>query len=68
MLPTVLGSFRRSTQSYGVGFLAFALVGASGAVALGFVGRTWESTFLGKGGVVVARPMPEPVGASWWNN
>jgi hypothetical protein len=36
------------TQSYGGGFLAFALVGASGAVALFFVGRTWEGTFLGE--------------------
>jgi NNP family nitrate/nitrite transporter-like MFS transporter len=53
VLPTVLGSRRQVTQSYGVGFLAFALIGASGAVALVFVGRTWETTFLGKGGVVV---------------
>jgi hypothetical protein len=36
------------TQSYGGGFLAFALVGAAGAVALFFVGRTWEGTFLGE--------------------
>ena len=56
VLPTVLGGLRQWTQGYGVGFLAFALVGALGAVALVFVGRTWESTFLGKGGVVVVRP------------
>ena len=48
MLPNALGSLRQLTQSYGGGFLAFALVGASGAVALFFVGRTWEGTFLGK--------------------
>jgi NNP family nitrate/nitrite transporter-like MFS transporter len=32
------------------GFLAFALVGLSGAIALFFVGRSWQLTFLGKGG------------------
>ncbi len=62
VLPNALGSLRQLTQSYGGGFLAFALVGASGAVALFFVGRTWEGTFLGKGGVVVVRPTPERVG------
>src|SRR4051795_13185193 len=39
VLPNVLGSLRQWTHSYGGGFLAFALVGASGAVALSFVGR-----------------------------
>jgi MFS transporter, NNP family, nitrate/nitrite transporter len=62
VLPNVLGSLRQLTQSYGDGFLAFALVGASGAGALSFVGRTWEGTFLGKGGVVVVRPTPGRVG------
>jgi len=47
MLPNALGSLRQLTQSYGGGFLAFALVGASGAVALFFVGKTWEGTFVG---------------------
>jgi NNP family nitrate/nitrite transporter-like MFS transporter len=62
VLPNVLGSMRQLTQSYGGGFLAFALVGASGAVALSLVGRTWEGTFLGKGGVVVVRPTPRLIG------
>ena len=48
VLPNALGSLRQLTQSYGGGFLAFALVGAAGAVALFFVGRTWEGTFLGE--------------------
>ena len=48
VLPNALGSLRQVTQSYGGGFLAFALVGASGAVALFFVGRTWEGTCLGE--------------------
>jgi hypothetical protein len=43
------------TQSYGGGFLTFALVGASGAVALLFVGRTWRARFLEKGGVVAVQ-------------
>ena len=34
------------TQSYGGGFLAFALVGASGTVTLFFVGKTWKGTFV----------------------
>jgi hypothetical protein len=62
VLPIVLGGLRQVTQSYGGGFLAFALVGASGAVALPLVGTTWEGTFLGKGGVVVVRPTAGLVG------
>jgi NNP family nitrate/nitrite transporter-like MFS transporter len=62
VLPNVLGSLRQLTRSYGGGFLALALVGALGAVALFFVGRTWAGTFLGKGGVVVVRPTPGRVG------
>jgi MFS transporter, NNP family, nitrate/nitrite transporter len=46
VLPNVLGSLKQLTQSYGGGFLAFALLATSGAVALFFVGRTWEDTFL----------------------
>jgi NNP family nitrate/nitrite transporter-like MFS transporter len=56
LLPSTLGILRQLTQSYGSGFQTFALVGASGAVALLFVGKRWEGTFLGKGGVVVVRP------------
>ena len=62
VLPNVLGGLRQVTQSYGDGFLAFALVGAFGAVALSFVGRTWAGTVLGKGRVVVVRPTPGRVG------
>jgi hypothetical protein len=58
-------STRAVTLSYGGGFLAFALVGASGAVALSLVGRTWEGTFLGRGGVVVVRPTTGRVGTPW---
>jgi NNP family nitrate/nitrite transporter-like MFS transporter len=52
VLPGALGGLRQWTQSYGCGFLAFALVGASGAVALCFVGRRWEGTSLGNEGAV----------------
>jgi NNP family nitrate/nitrite transporter-like MFS transporter len=62
VLPNGLGSLRQLTPSYGGGFLAFALVGVSGAIAVFFVGRRWEGTLLGKGGVVVVRPTPGPVG------
>jgi MFS transporter, NNP family, nitrate/nitrite transporter len=62
VLPIVLGGLRQVTQSYGGGFLAFALVGASGAVALSLVGRTWEGRFLGKGGVVAVHPTAGLVG------
>jgi MFS transporter, NNP family, nitrate/nitrite transporter len=62
VLPTALGSLRQLTQSYGGGFLVFALVGVSGAIALFLVGRRWEGTFLGKGGVVMVRPTPGRVG------
>ena len=60
MLPSAPGSLRQLTQNYGGGFLAFALVGASGAVALFFVGRTWEGTSLGNvGGVVLGATAPD---------
>jgi MFS transporter, NNP family, nitrate/nitrite transporter len=62
VLPNVLGSLRQLTQSYSSGFLAFALIAALGAVALSFVGWTWEGTFLGKGGVAVGRPTPGRAG------
>jgi NNP family nitrate/nitrite transporter-like MFS transporter len=39
VLPIALGGLRQLTHSYGGGFLAFALAGASAAVALFFVGR-----------------------------
>jgi NNP family nitrate/nitrite transporter-like MFS transporter len=55
VLPSVLGSLKQLTQSYGGGFLAFALVAASGAVALFFVGRTWERSFLGMRCLVILR-------------
>jgi MFS transporter, NNP family, nitrate/nitrite transporter len=63
VLANVLGSLRQLTASHGAGFLAFGLASAMGAGAIFLVGRTWESTFLGKGGVVVDRQAPAPVAA-----
>jgi MFS transporter, NNP family, nitrate/nitrite transporter len=63
VLANVLGSLRQLTESHGAGFLAFGLASAMGAGAIFLVGRTWESTFLGKGGVVVDRQAPAPVAA-----
>ncbi|MBV8554859.1 MAG: NarK/NasA family nitrate transporter [Planctomycetaceae bacterium] len=56
ILPTLLGILRQWTHSYSGGFLAFALIGSTGAVALAFVSQSWEGTFLGKGGVVLVGP------------
>jgi NNP family nitrate/nitrite transporter-like MFS transporter len=64
VLPNVLGVLRQLTRSYGGAFLAFAVVGVLGAVALSVVGRTWEGTFLGKCGVVVVRRSAGLVGTS----
>jgi MFS transporter, NNP family, nitrate/nitrite transporter len=62
LLPTLLGGLKQLTDSYGKGFLTFAVVVAVGAVALVFVGRMWESTFLGEGGVVPHAPAPAMAG------
>jgi NNP family nitrate/nitrite transporter-like MFS transporter len=62
VLPNVPGILRQSTRSYGGGFLAIAVVAVLGAVALSIVGRMWEGTFLGKGGVVVVLPSAGLVG------
>jgi MFS transporter, NNP family, nitrate/nitrite transporter len=62
VLPNVLGSLRQLPQSYSSGFLAFALIGTLGAVALSFVGWTWEGMFPGKGGAAVGRPTPGRAG------
>jgi NNP family nitrate/nitrite transporter-like MFS transporter len=58
LLPTVLGGLKQLTDSYSGGFLAFAVAAALGSATLMAVGRGWERTFLGKGGIVAA---PRPV-------
>jgi NNP family nitrate/nitrite transporter-like MFS transporter len=51
VLPTLLGSFRQLTGSFGGGFLFFALIGLSCAAILAWVSRAWEGVFIGRGGV-----------------
>ena len=58
LLPNLLGSLRQMTNSYSGGFIAFALIVAAGTAALAFIGRNWERTFLGKGGVVPGLAQP----------
>jgi NNP family nitrate/nitrite transporter-like MFS transporter len=50
-LPTLLGSLRQVSGSYGGGFLIFATVGISCACLLLRVSRSWEGIFVGKGGL-----------------
>ena len=51
LLPTVLGSLRQLTGSFGGGFLAFALVGGlGGAVAIAYASRGWRGIFITKDG------------------
>ncbi len=51
LLPNLLGSLRQLSGTFSGGFLVFTLVGLSCAVALLYVGRTWEGVFVGKGGL-----------------
>jgi NNP family nitrate/nitrite transporter-like MFS transporter len=55
-LPTVLGSLKRMTGSFGPGFLSFALSGVVCTGALLLLRTAWERSFLGKGGKAVADP------------
>jgi len=57
LLPNVLGVLKQTTQSFSGGFLAFAAMSLVSAVALHFVGRTWQGAFLGHGGVAASVPM-----------
>jgi NNP family nitrate/nitrite transporter-like MFS transporter len=51
-LPTVLGGLKQVTGSFAGGFLAFAVLGCLGcSVALLYVSRKWEGSFVGQGGL-----------------
>jgi NNP family nitrate/nitrite transporter-like MFS transporter len=51
LLPTVLGTLKQATGSFGGGFLAFAIVGGlGGAAALAYASRGWEGIFIQRGG------------------
>jgi NNP family nitrate/nitrite transporter-like MFS transporter len=53
-LPTLLGKLKEESGSFAGGFLAFALVGFSSAVILVYVSRSWQATFVGRGGLAMA--------------
>jgi NNP family nitrate/nitrite transporter-like MFS transporter len=49
-LPTLLGSVKQLTGSFGGGFLTFGLIAFTASVAVVFVGQRWVQMFLGRGG------------------
>jgi NNP family nitrate/nitrite transporter-like MFS transporter len=52
VLPTVLGTLKQVTGSFGGGFLFFALAGGlGGAAAVAYASRGWRGTFIGEGGL-----------------
>jgi NNP family nitrate/nitrite transporter-like MFS transporter len=60
-LPNLLGGLRQLTSSFAGGFLTFAVVAFGGAVLLALVGRTWEGTFVGRGGRAASPAVDLPV-------
>jgi NNP family nitrate/nitrite transporter-like MFS transporter len=58
-LPNLLGGLKQLTDSYAGGFLAFAVVGFACAGLMARVSRTWEGTFVARGGLA-ANAAPEP--------
>jgi NNP family nitrate/nitrite transporter-like MFS transporter len=62
-LPNLLGGLKQLTGSFAGGFLVFGLVGFVCAGLLVLVSRTWEGTFVARGGLAATQPA-EPVGAA----
>jgi NNP family nitrate/nitrite transporter-like MFS transporter len=58
VLPNLLGGLKKWTDSFAGGFLTFAVIGFACAALLAVVSRTWEGTFVGRGGLA-ARPSGE---------
>jgi NNP family nitrate/nitrite transporter-like MFS transporter len=58
-LPNLLGGLRQLTDSFAGGFLAFGLTAFGCAVAMLYVSRSWETEFVGRGGLS-ASAEPEP--------
>jgi NNP family nitrate/nitrite transporter-like MFS transporter len=69
-LPTLLGSLKQLTGSFGGGFLIFSLVGIGCAGLLLYVSRAWEGAFVSRGGLATpsmaasVSPLVEPQAAS----
>jgi NNP family nitrate/nitrite transporter-like MFS transporter len=54
ILPTLLGSLKEMSGSFGAGFLAFALVGGfGGAAALAYASRGWQGILIGTSGLAI---------------
>jgi NNP family nitrate/nitrite transporter-like MFS transporter len=53
-LPNLLGGLKQLTGTFAGGFLVFALVGFVCAGLLVVVSRTWERTFVGRGGLAAS--------------
>jgi NNP family nitrate/nitrite transporter-like MFS transporter len=65
-LPNLLGGLRQLTDSFAGGFLVFGLTAFGCAIALFYVSRSWQSEFVGRGGLAsptVSDPLPAPVPA-----
>jgi NNP family nitrate/nitrite transporter-like MFS transporter len=55
-LPNLLGGLKQLTGTFAGGFLVFAVVGWGCAALLTVVSRTWEGTFVGRGGLAAGAP------------
>ncbi len=60
-LPNLLGGLKQWTATFAGGFLIFAVVGFACAALLAVASRTWEGTFVSRGGMAAGAVEPEPV-------
>jgi NNP family nitrate/nitrite transporter-like MFS transporter len=60
-LPTLLGGLRQLTGTFAGGFLIFSLVAFGCAGLLVMAGRSWEGTFVGRGGLAANTSDAAPV-------
>lgn len=59
LLPILLGGARQWTGGFALGLLLCAAVAFGSLIALVKVSRTWEGTFVGKGGCVAGGPVAQ---------
>jgi NNP family nitrate/nitrite transporter-like MFS transporter len=57
-LPILLGGLRQGTGSFAGGFAVFSLAVLGCAVVLVQVGRRWQTSFAGEGGVATVSRQP----------
>ena len=60
LLPFALGQLKGLTGSFSTGFMVFGSIALTASVIMTQVGRSWEQTFVGRGGKVGALTQPEP--------